>query len=404
MAKPMNRKAISTTMISAVAVVLIVIAAVGGYFVGQTTVPAAAVTETVVQTTTQVVTRTVTVTQTPTKKELSAAFIYMGPVGDIGWTWNFDQSRKALEKEFGITIPFSEAVPYGDGPRVATEYIGKGANIIMFNDAIEVWDPTLSLAKANPDVYILHAAGYTHDLSNLAAFYGQIYQIRYLTGIVAGEMTKANKIGYVAAHPIPEVITGLNAFTLGLRSVNPEATVHVAFTHSWYDPPTEKSVAESLMAIGCDIVTQHADSPAVQIAAEDAGIYSLGYQSDMSDFAPNAYLTGCIWNWTPILLDLFHDIQDGTFENDWIYPGLGSGVVELGPYHAAVPQSVRDKVAGVWQAMEAGTFHVFEGPLEDRDGNVKIAAGHVPTEDEIWTGMLWVVPGVVGEIPESTLG
>lgn len=362
-----------------IAIIIVAVAAIGGYYLMQ---PPA-----------------------PTKKAMSAAFIYMGPVGDTGWTWNFDQARKALEKEFGLTIPYSESVPYGDGPRVATEYIQRGANIIMFNDAMENWNPDLSLVKANPEVFFLHAAGYAHELPNLAAFYGKMYEIRYLNGIVAGHMTKTNKIGYVAAHPIPEVITGLNAFTMAVRSVNPDATVHVAFTHSWYDPPTEKSVAQSLIAIGCDVLTQHADSPAVQIAAEDAGVYSLGYQSDMTSFAPHAYLTGAIWNWTPILSQLFHQIQDGTFKNQWLYPGLEdkAGVIDMGPYNAVVPQSVRDKVAELRASIENGQFEIFKGPVYDRDGTLRIPDGHVPTDDEIWTGMLWVVPGVVGEIPPARL-
>jgi len=386
-------------------IILILVAAAGGYFAGQSTVPTTGTTTTVTERITETVTQAVTQTA-PVKKPISAAFIYIGPVGDTGWTWNHDQARKLLEAEFGITIPYSESVPYGDGPRVATEYISKGANIIFLGDALEVWDPTLSLVKAHPDVYFLHAAGYEHSLANVAAVYGKMYEVRYLNGIVAGRMTKTNKIGYVAAHPIPEVITGLNAFTMGVRSVNPSATVHVAFTHSWYDPSTEKSVAQSLIAIGCDVITQHADSPAAQIAAEDAGIYSLGYQSDMSSFAPHAYLTGCIWNWYPPLSKLFHEIQDGTFKNAWIYPGLAqrTGVIEMGPYNAVVPQSVRDEVAKVRKSIEDGTFQVFQGPLKDRDGNERIPAGHVPTDDEIWTGMLWVVPGVVGEIPPANLG
>jgi basic membrane protein A len=383
-------------------ILVAVISAAGGYFAGQSQVPAGGmVTQTVTVTQTNVVTQVASQT-VAAQIPLKPAFIYMGPVGDTGWTWNFDQARVKLEKEFGISIPYSESVPYADGPRVATEYISKGYNIIMFNDAMEVWNPDLSLVKNNPNVYFLHAAGYVHNMTNLVAFYGKMSDVRYLNGIVAGLMTKSGKIGYVAAHPIPEVITGLNAFTLGVRSVNPTATVHVAFTHSWYDPPTEKSVAQSLIAIGCDILTQHADSAAVQIAAEDAGIHSLGYQSDMTQFAPHAYLTGAIWNWYPILSAEFHKIQSGTFKNEWIYPGLESGVVSMGPYNPIVPQTVKDKVAAVQQAIMSGTFNVFAGPISDRDGNVRIPAGHIPTDDEIWTGMLWVVPGVVGDIPPAT--
>lgn len=368
---------ISKGILAGITVIIIVVIAVGIYFV---TLPPA-----------------------PAPKVIKAAFIYMGPVGDVGWTWNHDQSRKHIEEKFGIETAYSEAVPYGDGPRVAEEYIAKGYNVIVFNDAIEVWDPTFSVAKNHPDVYVIHCAGFAHDLPNMATFYGKMYEVRYLNGMVAGYMTKTNKIGFVAAHPIPEVISGLNAFTMGARSVNPEATVHVAFTHSWYDPPTERSVAESLIAIGCDVITQHADSPAVQIAAQDAGIYSLGYQSDMSSFAPDAYLTGCVWNWNPIYEEIFQSIIEERFENKWHYLGMKEGVCTLGPWNPVVPANVKEHVEKVKEDIIEGRFQIWKGPIEDRDGNLRIPEGYVPTDEEVWTGMLWVVTGVVGEIPPAKI-
>jgi len=333
------------------------------------------------------------------QKVWKAAFIYDGPIGDAGWTWNHEQSRKAIEKEFKITTAYSENVAAADAPRVMEEYIAKGYNIIIINDALEVYDPTYSVPKAHPDVYFMHCSGYFHDLPNVASFYGRIYEVRYLNGIVAGLMTKTNKIGYVAAFPIPDCITGLNAFTLGLRSVNPNATVHVTFTHSWYDPGAEKMAADSLISIGCDVLTQHCDSPAVQQAAEEAGIYSLGYQSDLSRFAPHAYLTGCIWNWTPVYEEMFNSILEGRFVNKWYYPGMKEGVCIMGPWNPVVPTEVREYVENVKQQIISGEFQIWKGPIYDREGNLRIPEGYVPTDDEVWQGMYWVVPGVVGEIP-----
>jgi len=340
-------------------------------------------------------------------EEVKPIFIYVGPVGDVGWTYNHHyHGLKYIEEKFGIKSFYAESVAAPDAPRIVEEFINThGVNTVVFTDAIEVYNPDLSLPKKYKDIYFIHCAGYEHSLPNLCAFYGRMYEARYVTGVIAGRMTKSNKIGYVAAHPIPEVITGLNAFTLGVRRVNPDAEVHVAFTHSWYDPGTERTVADSLIGIGCDILTQHCDSPATQIAAEEAGIMSLVYQSvEMMKFAPHAALTGACWNWRPIYDDIFRRILEGRFENKWYYPGMKEGVCILAPYNRKLlPKEVIDEAEKIKKDIISGRLKIWKGPIYDRDGVLRIPEGYVPTEEEVWKGMTWVVPGVVGEIPKPKI-
>ncbi|RJS91012.1 BMP family ABC transporter substrate-binding protein [Candidatus Bathyarchaeota archaeon] len=340
-------------------------------------------------------------------EEVKPIFIYVGPIGDVGWTYNHHHhGLKYIEEKFGIKSFYAESVAAPDAPRIVEEFINThGVNTVVFTDAIEVYNPDLSLPKKYKDIYFIHCAGYEHSLPNLCAFYGRMYEARYVTGVIAGRMTKSNKIGYVAGHPIPEVITGLNAFTLGVRRVNPDAEVHIAFTHSWYDPGTERTVADSLIGIGCDILTQHCDSPATQIAAEEAGIMSLVYQGvEMMKFAPHAALTGACWNWRPIYDDIFRRILEGRFENKWYYPGMKEGVCMLAPYNRKLlPKEVIDEAEKIKEDIISGRLKIWKGPIYDRDGVLRIPEGYVPTEEEIWKGMTWVVPGVVGEIPKPKI-
>jgi basic membrane protein A len=228
-------------------------------------------------------------------------------------------------------------------------------------------------------------------------YFGRVYQSRYLTGIVAGSMTKSNILGYVAAFPIPEVIRGINAFTLGVRSVNPKAQVRVVWTKTWYDPATEKEAGKSLLDVGADVIAQHQDSPGPQEAAQDKGVFSVGYHTDMSKFAPKAHLTAAIWNWTPMYKQIVDEVRKGTWKSGAIWPGMKEGVVDLAPFGTMVPKEVQDKVVAKKQELQKGNDDIFAGPIKDQSGKEQIPAGKKAT-DEALLNMKYFVEGVVGTL------
>ncbi|MCL2323274.1 MAG: BMP family ABC transporter substrate-binding protein [Oscillospiraceae bacterium] len=330
---------------------------------------------------------------------ITVGFIYIGPVGDAGWTTAHDNGRKYLEANLpGCKTLFVENVPESaDSERVMTELINKGCKVI-FATSFGYMDYVLNVAAKFPNVTFMHCSGYK-TAANAGTYFGQIEQPRYLSGIVAGEMTKANKIGYVAAFPIPECIRGINFFTQGVRSVNPNATVKVIWTNTWYDPAKEKDAAVSLLDAGCDVIAQHQDTPGPQQAAQDRGAFSIGYNTDMSSFAPNANLTSPIWNWGPYYVKTVQAVMNGTWKNDQYWGSIADGVVDIAPLTKLVPDNVKTDVTGKRQQMIDGTLNIFQGPIKDQSGAVKVADGQKMTEDEV-LNMNWFVEGVDGTIPK----
>jgi len=326
--------------------------------------------------------------------DLKVGFVYVSPVGDAGYSYAHDLGRQAVEEMDGVTTSYVESVKEGaDSERVILNMARKGFDVI-FATSFGFMDPTLRVAKQFPDVKFMHCSGYkTHD--NMSNYFGRIYQARYLTGVVAGEMTKKNVLGYVAAFPIPEVIRGINAFTLGAKSVNPDVEVRVVWTKTWYDPATEKEAAKSLLDVGADVIAQHQDSPGPQEAAQEAGVYSVGYNSDMSAFAPKAHLTSAIWNWAPMYKEVVQQVIDGTWKSESLWWGIETGAVGLAPFGDMVPQSVRDDVEARKAKMIAGEYEVFDGPIKDQNGNLKVAEGEHLTDEEM-LGLTWFVEGVIG--------
>lgn len=232
------------------------------------------------------------------KKPLKIAFVYIGPPGDMGWTYEQERGRLAVQKAFGnkIETKYIENVPEGpDAERVIRQYAVAGFDMI-FTTSFGYMDPTLAVAKDFPNVIFEHCSGYK-TAANMATYFGRIEEARYLTGIIAGRMTKSNVIGYVAAFPIPEVVRGINGFTLGVRSVNPKAQVKVVWTNTWYDPVKEREAAVALLDSGADIIAQHQDTTEPQKAAQERGKLSIGYDSDMGKFVGDSVLASATWNW-----------------------------------------------------------------------------------------------------------
>ena len=327
-------------------------------------------------------------------EDMKVGFIYVSPIGDAGYSYAHDKGRQAVQAMDGVTTSYVESVPEGaDAERVILNMARKGFKLI-FTTSYGYMDPTLKVAKQFPDVVFMHCSGYKSS-ENMGNYFGRIYQARYLTGIVAGSMTKSNIIGYAAAFPIPEVIRGINAFTLGARSVNPKAEVRVVWTKTWYDPATEKEAAKSLLDVGADVITQHQDSPGPMEAAQEAGAWGIGYNSDMSAFAPGAVLTSAMWNWAPLYTQAVEQVRGGTWKSRSLWEGMAEGVVAIAPLSDKVPAEVKAKVETARDDIVSGRLHVFSGPINDQSGAVKVPEGQAMSDQDM-LGMTWFVQGVVG--------
>ena len=330
------------------------------------------------------------------KKDIQVGFVYVSPIGNAGWTYAHDKARKEIEAMGGVTTSFVESVKEGpDAERVIQNMARKGIDLI-FTTSFGYMDPTLKVAEKFPNLVFMHCSGFKLS-KNVGNYFGRIYQTRYLSGMIAGSMTKSNILGYVAAFPIPEVIRNINAFALGARSVNPKVQVRVVWTKTWYDPATEKEAAKSLLDVGADVLTQHQDSPATMEAAEERGVYSIGYNSEMASFAPKGHLTDDLWNWTPIYKELVQEVKDGTWKSRSIWYGMKEGVVNLAPYGAPVPDAVRQKVDEKKKEIIAGSFDPFTGPVKDQKGETRVPAGKAATDEEL-LNMKYFVEGVIGTL------
>jgi basic membrane protein A len=330
--------------------------------------------------------------------DMSAAFIYVGPVGDAGWSYRHDQGRQCLEEASGIETAYVESVPETpDVANVERDFLAQGFDLI-FATAFGYQPFTQEVAKENPDKHFFGITPTVAPADNILNYYGELWDGRYLTGLVAGSMTESNVIGFVAAQPIPTVVAGLNAFTLGVREVNPEAEVRVVWTLSWFDPPAEKQAAVALVEAGADVIAQHQDTPSAVQGAAERGAWAIGSESDMTSFAPEKYLTGTVWDWCPFYEKAVAMVEDGSFEPGEFYGDLEDGTVSLAPLNAAVPDDVRQLVEENTKAIIDGSLDYWQGPLKDNQGNEAVAAGQTLTIADI-NGMDWLVEGVVGEIP-----
>lgn len=330
------------------------------------------------------------------KKEVKVGFLYVGPPGDGGFTYQHDQARKYLEEQLHVKTVTKENVKEdkAEVKKVIDGMVDEGVNVI-FATSFGFMDGVEEAAKAYPDVKFFHCSGYKSNSTNFVNYFGRIEEPRYLEGIVAGLKTKTNKIGFVSAFEIPECVRGINSFTLGVQSVNPNAKVIVKWAHTWYDPATEKQAANALLDQGVDVLTQHLDSPAVQQAAQERGVFSVGYNSNMEDKAPKANMTSAVWNWGPYYVDQVKAIQNGTWKAQNYWGNMKDGVVDLAPLTANAPAAAKDKVEKAKADILSGKLNVFEGPIKDQSGKERVAAGKALTDEE-QLSMDWFVQGVEG--------
>lgn len=333
------------------------------------------------------------------QQPLKIGFVYVSPIGDAGWTYQHDQGRKEMEKALGakVTTKFVENVPEGaDAERVIRELAASG-NKLIFTTSFGYMNPTIKVAPQFPSVAFEHATGYK-TAKNVGVYNARFYEGRYLCGIIAGKMTKTNVAGYVAAFPIPEVVQGINAFALGMRSVNPKAEVKVIWVNSWFDPGREREAANTLLSQGADVVTHHTDSTAVVQVAEEKGKYAFGYHSDMSKYGPKAQLSATTHQWGAYYTKVANAVIAGTWKPGTTWGGIKEGMIKLAPLNPAVPKDVADLVAGREKDIGSGKLHPFQGPIKDNSGKERVASGKTMSDDELQK-MDFYVEGVQGSLP-----
>ncbi len=331
---------------------------------------------------------------------LKIGFVYVGPVGDFGWSYQHDQGRQAIEKQFGdkVLTTYVESVKEGaDTERVINQLANDG-NQLIFTTSFGFMNPTLKSAKRFPKVKFEHATGYKRA-ANMATYSSRFYEGRYITGLLGGTMTKSNIIGYVASYPIPEVVRGINATMLAAKSVNPKATIKVVWVNSWYDPAKETEAAKSLIAAGADVLMMHTDSPAVPQIGEESDVWVVGSATDMSQFAPSKQLTAIIDDWSHYYTDRVGKMLDGSWKGDDTWGGFAEKMVDLAPLNEAIPAATREKAQQLRADMVAGKFHPFTGPIKNRDGVEVAKAGEI-ISDEALLKMNYFVEGVEGDLPK----
>ena len=332
---------------------------------------------------------------------LKVGFVYIGPVGDHGWTYQHNEGRLAIEAAYGdkVQTSFVEFVPEGqDAERVIRQLAADGHDLI-FTTSFGYMNPTIKVAKSFPNVAFEHCSGYKRS-DNVATYLARFYEGRYVIGRIAGAATKSNTIGYIASFPIPEVVRGINAFTLGLRSVNPDAKVKVVWVSTWFDPGKEGDAAKALIDQGADVLVQHTDSPAPLQVAEERGAFAFGQASDMAAFGPTAHLSAVVNNWGPYYVSRVQAVMDGTWESQDVWGGISADMIRLAEFN---PGSLSADVIADAQAtvdgIRSGDIHPFAGPIMDQAGNEVVAAGSTLTDGDL-LGMDYYVMGVDGALPK----
>ncbi|WP_306131492.1 BMP family ABC transporter substrate-binding protein [Roseivivax marinus] len=331
---------------------------------------------------------------------VKAGFIYVGPIGDGGWTYEHDQARLAVEEEYGdqVETVYQESVPEGaDATRAITQMALSGADII-FTTSFGFMDPTVEVAAQFPDVKFEHATGYK-TADNVSTYSARFYEGRSIQGHIAGSMTETNKVGYIASFPIPEVIRGINAAYIHAKKVNPDVEFNVVWAYTWFDPAKEADAARALIENGNDVILQHTDSTAPQAAAQEAGdVITFGQASDMSEYGPEPRVSSIIDNWAPYYIDRVGAVIDGTWESQQVWHGIDEGMVEIGEISSAVPEELKAEALDLKERIASGEYHPFTGPINRQDGSEWLAEGETAT-DETLLGMDFYVEGLTGEIP-----
>ncbi|PWR23953.1 BMP family ABC transporter substrate-binding protein [Zavarzinia compransoris] len=325
---------------------------------------------------------------------LKIGFVYVGPIGDFGWTHGHDLGRKAVETKFGDKVKTTYVENVAEGPdaeRVIRKLAADG-NKLIFTTSFGYMEPTLKVAKTFPNVFFEHATGFK-TAPNVSVYNSRFYEGRAVVGHLAGSLTKTGKIGYIASVPIPEVVMGINATAIWARKVRPDAEVKVVWINSWYDPGKEGDAAKALIDQGVDIITQHTDSPAPLQIAEQRGVLGVGQASDMKAFAPKSQLTAIVDEWGPYYVERTQAVLDGAWKTSDTWHGLKEGFLTLSPYGDAVPEALRASADAIKNGIIDGSIHPFTGPIKNDKGEIKVADGAKLSDGDM-LGMNWYVEGV----------
>ncbi|WP_430459711.1 BMP family ABC transporter substrate-binding protein [Thalassolituus sp. LLYu03] len=331
---------------------------------------------------------------------MKVGFVYVGPVGDYGWSYEHDRARQEVEKHFAgkVKTTYVEKVPEGaDAERVIRQLAQQG-NDMIFTTSFGFMNPTEKVAKKFPKIFFEHATGYKRS-DNMSTYVLRTYEGRYVSGIAAGMMTKTNTIGYIASFPIPEVIRDIDSVYMAAKSVNPDVKIKIMWVSTWYDPVKESEAANALIDQGVDVLIQHTDSPAPLMAAEKRGVKAIGQASDMSKFAPNAHMFSIQDDWAPHYISSIEAVMNGTWKPQDFWGGFAEGMLVVASVNDNLPADVKAKVAEAQAALKAGTLKPFTGPIKDNQGNVVVAAGHTLTDAEL-AGVNWYIEGIDATIPK----
>jgi len=330
---------------------------------------------------------------------LKIGFVHVGPVNDQGWTYRHDLGRADVEAAFGDrveTVTVENVGPGAEAERVLQGLVDEGCGLI-FDSGSDHGDALLRVARSHPEVMFEHVGG-TRRLPNVSTYFGRFYEGRYIHGMVAGHMSRTGIAGFVGSFAIPEVFRAINAFTLGMRSVNPEAEMRIIWINTWYDPAREGEAARTLIAQGADVINQHTDSPAPIQEAERAGVYAYGLSNDMSEFGQAAHLNAILKNWGPYYIQRTQAVLDGSWQSIDFWGGLDTNVCQLTPWNDAVPADVVAEADALSQAIQDGGRLPFAGPILRQDGTPLIGAGDQLSDQQLHE-MDYYVQGVIGRAP-----
>lgn len=330
---------------------------------------------------------------------LKVGFIYVGPVGDGGWTFQHDLGRQAVEREYGdrVETTFIESVPEGADAERALTQLALAGNKLIFATSFGFMDAVINTAAKFPDVKFEHATGYKRA-DNVATYDARFYEGRAVCGTIAGRMTKSNKIGYIGSFPIPEVIQGINSSFIHAKKVNPNVEIRVVWAYTWFDPAKEADAAAALIAEGVDVILQHTDSTAPMGKLQESGGIGFGQASDMAAFAPTPRVASIIDNWDPYYIRRVGAALDGTWASEGVWLGIADGEVQIGEISDAVPAEVKAEAEKMRDDIASGAYHPFTGPLNKQDGSVWLADGVKATDEEL-SGMNFFVEGIAAQIP-----
>jgi basic membrane protein A and related proteins len=325
---------------------------------------------------------------------LKVGFIFLGPVGDYGWTWAHNKGRLELEKELGgqVKTTYVENVKEDASAVPILRDLARQGNKIIFATSFGYMDQVLEVAKEFPDVKFEHCTGFKRA-PNVSTYNSRFHEGRAVTGTIAGHVSKSGVIGYLGSFKIPEVVMGVNAFTLAAQAVNPKIQTKLVMIDSWFDPAKETAATQTLANLGCDVIATHTDSPAPLQFCQQKGIFGFGQGADMSKFAPKAHLTAIEDIWGPHYIKRVKDVLAGSWKSDDFWDGIKEGNVKVSPYNASLAKDVQDAANKIIDGYKAGSYDVFTGPIYDQAGTLKVKEGQKMGLGDLAT-IDWYVKGI----------